>query len=123
MQQDLFNQDKPPEKKPEHDAFMWNQFAKLGEMIGDGEHNEPGGAWISREYRKLMHILVPETREIEREQRKLKAINIDLQMQNLMELKKCECGGTLKQARSGSKVAYCTDCNCRFKAKTVKKRT
>lgn len=47
--------------------------------------------------------------------------NIDEQMISLLASKKCDCGGQLKQARSGSKVAYCENCNQRFEAKNKTK--
>lgn len=33
--------------------FLWNQFCRLGEMIGDGLADEPDGAWIRKEYRQI----------------------------------------------------------------------
>jgi len=52
-------------------AFEWNQFCRLGEMIGDGLHYED--KWISKEYKRLAKILLPETQE-EKEYKRLKAI-------------------------------------------------
>lgn len=109
----------PPEK-PKHDEFMWRQFIRLGERIGEGdlEHSEQ---WMKREYRHLSRILIPEIRDAERDFRKRKNKSIDEQMKRLIANKKCECGGQLVQSRSGSKVCYCVTCNLRYKAKTVKK--
>jgi len=96
------------------DALLWSQFCKLGEMMGDGLHNEPDGKWISKEYKRLYKILMPEQTAINR---KLKAEAIDAQMAKLLEGRKCDCGGEIKQGRSGSKVAYCKNCNNRFVAR------
>lgn len=95
---------------------QWSRFCRLGEMMGDGEHNEPGGKWISQEYKKLSKILIPELKEESTERRKRKAIHINGQMDKLLQTKKCSCGGQLKQGRSGTKIAYCTVCNLRYKA-------
>ena len=100
--------------------FLWTQFCRLGEMIGDGLHNEPDGRWISKEYSRLRRILIPVTKEeydAKREWRKTKNEKIDTQMAKLLENKKCDCGGIIKQKRSGTKVAYCQDCKTRYRAK------
>jgi hypothetical protein len=99
---------------------LWDQFCKLGDMMGDGLHNEPGGKWISRDYGKLAKILIPDMKEAMSIKRKLKAANIDAQMSKLLEGKKCNCGGDIKQGRSGTKVAYCQSCNLRYVAKSKK---
>lgn len=108
------------QKKNNRDnSFEWEQFAKLGEMMGDGLHHEPNGKWIIREYKRLMHILVPEVKEVEAKRRKLKNQQLDENMKNLLSEKRCiqdGCGGNLKQSRLGSKIAYCQTCNCRYKA-------
>lgn len=118
--------------KPQHPAFLqgavsssaskekehlWRQFCRLGEMMGDGLHYESDGKWIAKEYRKLAQILIPEMKEENAISRKLKAANIDTQMAKLLEGKKCNCGGEIKQGRSGTKVAYCQKCNARYVAR------
>ena len=100
--------------------FEWNQFCKLGEMMGDGLHHEPDGKWITNEYNRLAKVLIPELKEESKERRRLKAASVDSQMEKLIEKKKCSCGGNLKQSRSGSKVAYCQSCNNRYKARVKK---
>lgn len=100
--------------------FEWNQFCRLGEMIGDGLHYEPDGKWISKEYNRLAKILIPEIKTQDKEKRKRKASNIDEQMKVLLSNKKCSCGGELKQKRSGTKVAYCIVCDSRYVAKSKK---
>lgn len=101
-------------EKPGND-FLWSQFCKLGEMIGDGLHHEE--PWIVREYKKLQRILLPPTKE----ELKLKRDSINAQMERLMSVKTCECGGKLEQTRSGSKTCKCTICDKKFKARKVKK--
>lgn len=108
-----------PEKQ--HDQFLWNQFAKLGEMMGDGLHHEPDGKWISREYNKLMKILIPEIKQEQSELRKKKNKVIDQAMTQFLSDRKCECSGNIVQARSGSKVAYCDKCNIRYRVRTKRK--
>lgn len=98
---------------------LWDQFAILGERIGDGDLG-PDEKWVAREYKRLSKILVPEIRESFQQKRKQKAENINAQMQKLFLTKRCtkeSCGGELKQSRSGSKVCYCTICKSRYKAK------
>lgn len=97
---------------------LWRQFCKLGEMMGDGLHYEPDGKWIAKEYRQLAKILIPEMKEENSIRRKLKAANIDAQMAKLLEGKKCNCGGEIKQGRSGTKVAYCQNCKQRYVARS-----
>ena len=134
MQQDLFDnpnkepkepvQEKPAKIAGDENQFEWNQFIRLGEMMGDGLHHEPDGKWISREYGRLAKILIPEIKEAQKERRKLKALRTDEQMKNLLAEKKCTqpgCGGSLKQKRAGTKIVYCENCNARYKARTRKK--
>ena len=103
---------------PRDNEFEWNQFCRLGEMMGDGLHHEPDGKWISKEYRRLSRILIPEIKEAEQQARKAKAENIQRQMEALMEKKSCtQCGGKLIQRRKGTTVCYCTVCGTRHKAK------
>lgn len=103
---------------------QWDRFARLGDMIGDGLHHEPDGKWITREYKRLYKILCPQTeeeKEAEKEFRKAINKNIDTQISLLLKEKRCACGGELKQARSGSKICYCSICNTRYKAKSKNK--
>lgn len=104
----------------ENDQLLWRQFERLGEMIGDGLHYESDGKWITKEYKKLSHILIPELKEEEKERRKHKANHIDEQMKSLMEIRKCNCGGTLVQKRKGTKVCYCSICDTRYVARAKK---
>lgn len=101
-------------------AHLWNQFCKLGEMMGDGLHHEPDGRWIAKEYRQLAKILIPEMKEENSIRRKIKNAATDTQIAKLLEDRKCSCGGELKQKRSGAKVVYCQVCNCRYVARSKK---
>lgn len=102
-------------------TFEWDQFCKLGEMMGDGLHYEPDGKWIAKEYKRLAKILIPELKEEVQLRNGLKNESINYQMATLIERIKCKCGGNLKQKRSGAKVAYCEKCNSRYVAKVKKK--
>lgn len=123
MQGDLFEntQNNIPDKKVRDNDFEWNQFIKLGEMMGDGLHHEPDGKWITRDYNRLAKILIPELKEETKERRKRKALRINEQLAKLILDKKCKCGGELKQKRSGTKVVYCIVCDARYVAVTKKK--
>jgi len=118
-QTELFPSD---ESKKTSDDFHWRQFCKLGEMMGDGLHHESDGKWIVREYNQLAKILIPELKEHAKSRRKLKAKNIDEQMQKMLLEKRCSCEGVLVQSRSGSKVCYCIKCNNRYVAGKKKKQ-
>lgn len=93
--------------------FEWNQFCKLGEMIGDGLHYEE--PWISKEYTRLQKILLSETQEekdYKKKVRKEKNKNINNQVKEKLKTDKCECGSELEQTRSGSKRVKCTSSTC-----------
>lgn len=96
-----------------NDDFLHDQLIKLGDMMGDGLHHEPDGKWITKEYSKIFNALYPEVRK---ERRAKKAIATNESMAKLLEQKNCTCGGSLKQSRSGSIIAYCNTCNKRYKA-------
>src|SRR5690606_17602410 len=102
--------------------FLWRQFIKLGDYMGDGLHHEPDGKWISREYRKLSKILIPEIKEQEKSRRQIKNRHIDEQIKKRIETDNCsKCQGSLKQVRSGSKVVQCVECKAKFQYKSKKK--
>ena len=104
-------------EKFDDNRFLWDQFCRLGERIGDGDMDASEAKWVNREYKKLMLILCPDIKESFKIKRKEKATRINEKMLKLLEIKKCKCGGSLKQSRSGSKIAYCTICNARYKAR------
>ena len=108
------DQDKRDKDRNDYD---WRQFIKLGDMIGDGLHNEPDGKWITKEYNRLAKILIPEdelTKKIKRERRIRKNLIIDQQIKERIDRDKCKCGGNLKQTRSGSTKVQCIICNSKF---------
>lgn len=93
--------------------FLLNNLVRLGDMMGDGLHNEPGGAWIKREYEKtLKHlgIVKPKTTE-----------SIDKFMLERCDKVKCTCGGTLKQVRKGTFIAKCMVCGEKYRLGQRKK--
>ena len=104
--------------------FEWRQFCRLGEAIGDGLHHED--PWISKEYKRLSKILIPETEEekqYKKQVRKQRNENINKQVIDKLKTDKCSCGGDLKQTRSGSKKVVCVNDNCnkKYVYKTIKK--
>lgn len=113
------------EPNDDGNELLWRRFIQLGERIGDGDLEGSEKKWIEREYKKLMHILVPATKQADKERRKIKALHINAQMAERLKEWVCKqegCCGKLIQARSGSKICYCTICNQRYKARTVKKK-
>lgn len=105
-----------------NNKFEWDQFIKLGDMMGDGLHHEPDGKWIIKEYRRLSKLLVPEIAEAEKAKKVERKKNIDKAVAKLLEKEKCNCGGRLYQKRSGTRVLYCTLCPLKYKLKTSKKK-
>lgn len=98
---------------PGDNQFMWDQFARLGEMMGDGLHHEPDGKWISKEYKRLSKILVPEIKVAARGHRQMANKIRDEKIKTFLLDRKCRCGGILAQVRSGSlkvKCQYCKNC-------------
>lgn len=107
----------------EDKEWMWSQFIRLGDRIGDGDY-EP---YMVKEYKRLMKILCPLTEEekaIKSENRRKKNENIDKQIKERLEKDKCsKCNSDLKQTRKGSKVVQCIneECKARFQYKAKKK--
>lgn len=96
--------------------WMWSQFIRLGDRIGDGDY-EP---YMVKEYKRLMKILCPPTEEEKArksEIRRKKNENIDKQIEEKLKVDKCsKCTSYLKQTRKGSKVVKCIneECGARF---------
>lgn len=90
-------------KTAKEDALC--RLVKLGDMMGDGFHHEPGGEWIEKEYRRAMKqagIAPPRQRT--------DASEINEFMDRRTKEEKCTCGGALTQSRSGSFRAKCAEC-------------
>ncbi len=98
--------------KESNDDYLHRQLIKLGNLMGDGEHHEPGGKWIEREYKAIAKQLYPEA-YVDVSKRHIAARNE--QMKTILKENKCECGGVLKQTRSGAKVCECMICGKRYK--------
>lgn len=80
--------------------FLQRQLVRLGDMIGDGLADEPGGKWIRKEYAKIAKQLGygPDRAQ------QIKAIN-QAMMKRCNEVSCGKCNGKLVQTRSGSKRA------------------
>jgi len=91
-------------------AHLHSQLVKLGDMMGDGLHLEPGGKWINTEYRKILKSLgmLPP--------RKNNSAVINEKMIKRVAQVPCpNCNGILKQTRSGAKRAKCQQCGNLYK--------
>lgn len=114
MGKEIYTQDK---------EWMWSQFIRLGDRIGDGDY-EP---YMVKEYKRLMKILCPPTEEekaIKSENRRKKNENMDKQIKERLEKDKCsKCNSALKQTRKGSKIVQCIneECKAKWQYKSKKK--
>jgi signal transduction histidine kinase len=102
----------------EDKKYLHQQLIKLGDMMGDGLHLESGGRWISREYSKISKALYGAKVSHDMAVKRVEEIN--RRMAPALEKSRCTCGGTLKQARSGSLRACCTVCPKRYQLGTKK---
>lgn len=93
---------------------LHRQLVKLGDMMGDGLHLEPGGKWISRDYKRVMRALGIAPPRVNR------SAAINDQMAKALLTARCECGATLKQTRAGSMRAQCIACERRYQFKRDK---
>lgn len=95
--------------------FLYRQLVKLGDMMGDDLHLEPGGKWIEKEYKRICRQLGIIKRE-----------NHSLQINEFMSKRtdavRCDCGGKLEQTRSGSFVAKCSECGKKYKLGSMRKK-
>lgn len=94
-------------------ASLYAQLIKLGDMMGDGLHHEPGGKWIEKEYGKILRLLdlIPKKDYTARNEKVAK----------WCVGKTCDkCGGGLKQTRSGSNRVICTECKTKYQLTTKK---
>lgn len=93
---------------------LYRQLERLGDMMGDGEHLEPGGDWISKEYRQILKALGM----IKNPPRDVAGIN--RRMAQLIDKTPCpKCSQKLQQTRSGSSRLVCVGCGSKFKTKRV----
>lgn len=97
--------------------FLWDQLIKLGDMMGDGLHLEPGGKWIEKEYRNICIQLGL----IEKKPKTYNSKSINEFMIKRLREVKCDCGSELKQSRSGSFVAKCLKCDKKYRLGARKK--
>jgi len=105
----------------ENNDLLWQRFIRLGEMIGDGDHEK----WVETDYKRLLKILCPPTKEEKAATSKLRKQRnekIDSLIKTRIDKDSCTCGSKLKQSRSGSTVVVCTDKNCGKKYKYNKKK-
>lgn len=88
--------------------MLHKQLVKLGDMIGDGLADEPGGGWINREYKKTLIALgyMPKIKRDNSEVDRLMAKRVIFCICT-------QCQGSLKQTRSGSMRASCIDCGAK----------
>ena len=93
---------------------LHRQLIKLGDMMGDGLHNEEDGKWINKEYKKICILLGI----IKKPKRNNKQINERVK-ERIATFKCPICDGDFRQVRSGSMVAKC--CKCKAKYKILKK--
>ncbi|SME89305.1 hypothetical protein [Desulfovibrio gilichinskyi] len=98
--------------------LLHNQLIRLGDMMGDGLHLEPGGKWIEKEYGKIVKALgiVPKRKRYNN------SIKINEAMLQAVVKFKCKCGGNLKQTRSGSMIGKCSECGNRYRLLKIVKR-
>jgi len=108
-------------EKEDKNKHLWDQFIRLGERIGDGDLDASESKWMNREYKRLSKILCPDIADHYKEQQQARNKNRDEQIAKLIEKIKCDCGGTYKQSRSGSKILNCPNCKKRVKAVSKKK--
>lgn len=90
-----------------------DDLIRLGDMIGDGLADEPGGAWIRAAYRRTakdMGIDIPKPRR----RNNAPAINEHMK-RRVADVRCTECSGALQQTRSGSKRAVCVSCGTEFR--------
>jgi hypothetical protein len=89
--------------------ILHRQLIRLGDMMGDGQHLEPGGKWIEREYAQILKAL-----GIKRPARARDTGKIDELMVARLADVPCACGGVLRQARKGSMVGTCPACGSKY---------
>lgn len=92
--------------------YLQRQLIKLGYMMGDGLHHEPGSAWISIEYEKIAKHLYPDM--FPKNDNTIR----DRSVSKWCESHTCpKCKGALRQTRSGSFRVICNECGSKFQLK------
>lgn len=89
--------------------FLSRQLIRLGDMLGDGDA-EP---WVKKEYRRVAKALgydMPVRKRADHSEE----IN-KLMADRVLQVVCSQCGCKLKQIRSGSMQAKCTNCNAKFR--------
>jgi predicted nucleic acid-binding Zn ribbon protein len=99
----------------DREKHLHERLIKLGERIGDGDHEK----WVEVEYRKVLK----ELGIIPKRQRRISAETINKAMIEALRTRCCECGGKMKQTRSGSMRAICTACGNKYQILKTKKRS
>lgn len=92
------------------EELLEDRLVRLGDMIGDGLHLEPGGKWIEREYKKTLKALGI----LEPVKRKNNSEKINEYMAKRLKEVKCTCGSELVQSRSGSFIGKCVKWGKKF---------
>lgn len=90
--------------------LLEDRLVRLGDMMGDGLHLEPGGKWIEKEYRQTLMALGL----LEPVKRKNNSEKINEFMAKRLKEVKCTCGTELVQSRSGSFLGKCEKCDKKF---------
>lgn len=89
--------------------FLYRQLIKLGDMMGDGLHHEPDGKWIPKEYKKILKALGM----LPKKKRNVSGINEAME-KKLSGINCLNCDGELKQTKSGSMRAICSNCGNKY---------
>lgn len=97
------------ELTPETKKHLYSQLIKLGDMMGDGLHNEPDGKWINKEYKQVLKVLGI----LPKKKNNSAAIN-ERMIERVRDVPCGKCQGELKQNRSGSKRGTCIDCGAKY---------
>lgn len=98
------------------EEFLYHQLDGLGQLIADGEADEPGGKWIRQQYRQTAIALGIAKPSDFRRPRKNHSKQINNFMAERVRAVKCrKCGGELMQSRKGSLIADCKSCGARYK--------
>lgn len=95
------------DKTFDDNEFLWSQFIRLGEMLGDGDCD----AWVGKEYKQIAIQLGL----IKCKPRKNNSKQIDEFMEKRITQARCnKCNGELRQSRKGSLFGICTNCGTKF---------